>query len=362
MTEGYIERMNLKALSEKDNDQLGTIVKEAYMSGMNTSQRAIFDHVDATLSMITKIARSLGVSTRKIFDLYLEVGKKGFLSKKVARQFASLGFPVFSEISLNTDVSVEEVNQAIIDEKISVSQVEKALASFLEKGAGRKSPCDNCRNFYDNEYGSCAFGCSKLREFTLSEMLSKFTPEEALKIAYLPIVLTQAAFRFATAVADECAQRQLDYKKPVREIRAHTKEYIRNIIGGDKTDLINSLENQVCAFLGKAGNDVQTLYFCINSELKKEYPHLTEHNLLTNIYICQALCTYVREKEMHYDQLIRMRLSAPYHSTVNKDALAVCKALQEIAGNYKISIHTRIINTAVKVIGIKIDNMNFNCD
>lgn len=63
------------------------------------------------------------------------------------------------------DVSVEEVNQAIIDEKISVSQVEKALASFLEKGAGRKSPCDNCRDFYDNEYGSCAFGCSKLREF-----------------------------------------------------------------------------------------------------------------------------------------------------------------------------------------------------
>lgn len=148
----------------------------------------------------------------------------------------------------------------------------------------------------------------------------------------------------------------------MREIRAHTKEYIRNIIGGDKADLINSLENQVCAFLGKAGNDVQTLYFCINSELKKEYPHLTEYNLLTNIYICQALCTYVREKEMHYDQLIRMRLSAPYHSTVNKDALAVCKALQEIAGNYKISIHTRIINTAVKVIGIKIDNMNFNCD
>ena len=51
--EGYIERMNLKALSEKDNDHLGTIVKEAYMAGMNTSQRAIFDDVDATLSMIT---------------------------------------------------------------------------------------------------------------------------------------------------------------------------------------------------------------------------------------------------------------------------------------------------------------------
>lgn len=167
--EGYIERKNLKALSEKDNDQLGTIVKEAYISGMRTSQRAIFDHVDATLSMITKIARSLGVPTRNIFDLYLEVGKKGFLCKKVARQFAILGFPIFKEISLNTDVSVEEVNQAIIDEKISVLMVEKALASFLEKGAGRKSPCDNCRNFYDNEYGSCAFGCSKLREFEGSE-------------------------------------------------------------------------------------------------------------------------------------------------------------------------------------------------
>lgn len=47
--------------------------------------------------------------------------------------------------------------------------VEKALASFLEKGAGRKSPCDNCSNFYDSEYGSCAFGCSKLREFEGSE-------------------------------------------------------------------------------------------------------------------------------------------------------------------------------------------------
>ena len=56
--EGYIERKNLKALSEKDNDQLGTIIKEAYISGMNTSQRAIFDHVDTTLSMITKIAKA----------------------------------------------------------------------------------------------------------------------------------------------------------------------------------------------------------------------------------------------------------------------------------------------------------------
>lgn len=93
--EGYIERMNLKALSEKDNDQLGTIVKEAYMSGMNTSQRAIFDHVDATLSMITKIARSLGVSTRKIFDLYLEVGKKGFLFQEGCKTVCKFRFSCF---------------------------------------------------------------------------------------------------------------------------------------------------------------------------------------------------------------------------------------------------------------------------
>lgn len=135
--EGYIERKNLKSLSEKDNDQLGTIIKEAYISGMNTSQRAIFDHVDTTLSTITKIAKSLGVSTRKMFDLYLEVGKKGFLCKKVARQLSSLGFPVHSEISINTNTPVAEVDQAIIDEKISVLMVEKAFASFLEKGAGR---------------------------------------------------------------------------------------------------------------------------------------------------------------------------------------------------------------------------------
>lgn len=167
--EGYIEKKNLKALSEKDNDQLGTIIKEAYISGMNTSQRAIFDHVDTTLSTITKIAKSLGVSTRKMFDLYLEVGKKGFLCKKVARQLSSLGFPVLSEISINSNTPVAEVDQAIIDEKISVLMVEKAFVSFLEKGAGRKSPCENCHNFYDNEYGSCAFGCSKLREFEGSE-------------------------------------------------------------------------------------------------------------------------------------------------------------------------------------------------
>ena len=121
--EGYIERKNLKALSEKDNDQLGTIVKEAYISGMSTSQRSIFDHVDATLSMITKIARILGVSTRKMFDLYLEVGKKGFLCKKVARQLASLGFPVHSEISINTNTPVAEVDQAIIDETVSYTHL-----------------------------------------------------------------------------------------------------------------------------------------------------------------------------------------------------------------------------------------------
>lgn len=98
-------------------------------------------------------------------DFCLLYNASQFITQKVADVARERKQLREEKISINTNTPVAEVDQAIIDEKISVLMVEKALASFLEKGAGRKSPCDNCSNFYDNEYGSCAFGCSKLREF-----------------------------------------------------------------------------------------------------------------------------------------------------------------------------------------------------
>lgn len=90
----------------------------------------------------------------------------------------------------------------------------------------------------------------------------------------------------------------------------------------------------------------------VASRMCKDCPHFVKDDQFNSV----LTCSYQEKPEQQEKE---------YHEKNVFDAddlRKTVKELQEIAGNYKISIHTRIINTAVKVIGIKIDNMNFNCD
>lgn len=194
------------------------------------------------------------------------------------------------------------------------------------------------------------------REITLQDMINKFPVEEAVRIAYIPIILTKAAFQFAEFIAKQCAEYRLPYKKETRLIKQSIYDYERETLGQVKIDVLETLENQVGHFFDEAGDNVQTLWYVINAELKKRYPKLENYDLLTNVYVCVSILEYVRCFEAAADHTIQERTSMPYVSIANRQSVDVRNACLSIADKYKIQ-QTEMIHLAIRVIANKVDSM-----
>lgn len=194
------------------------------------------------------------------------------------------------------------------------------------------------------------------REIKMDDMMKKFSLKEAIKIAYVPIILTKAAFQFADFIRRQCIENRLPYQKESRIIKQSLQDYERETLGQVNTEVMETLEKQVDYFFEEASSNVQTLWYVVNSELKKKYPELSSYDLLTNIYVCISILDYVRKFESSADYIIRQRTSIPYASVQNKQSIDVRNACLTIADRYKVQ-KTNMINLAMRTIAIKIDKI-----
>ena len=194
----------------------------------------------------------------------------------------------------------------------------------------------------------------------IMDIMKEFSVSDALKMCYVPLVISQAAYRFATLICDQCAREQLDYRKQTRILRECAKSYAVDVIGSDKRKLVDALDNELTGWMDNEQHDITTLYFCVNQELKKQYPELSEYDMLTYIYMSLALLGYVKFMDIQYDKEISQLLHRPYHTGENHHNIKARKALSEIAGYCKIDLDTEMISRAIKVIGIKMDTFSFS--
>ena len=193
-------------------------------------------------------------------------------------------------------------------------------------------------------------------DITMKRMLDKFSVEEAIKIAYIPIILSKAAFRFARMAVDECVSRKLPYRKQVRQIRDSIDGYEREAFETVKPEVLEALTRQVEGFFYAAGHDVQTLWFVINSELKKRYPDLGDYVLLTHSYVVISILDYIREFEIESDRVIRGRLPMHYVSVRNRHLKGLRDACMAIADVHKLD-NTDMLRLAMRCIAVKVDGM-----
>lgn len=181
--------------------------------------------------------------------------------------------------------------------------------------------------------------------------------EESVKMAYIPVLLTKAAFRYAEMVATMCAQNRLPYVKEVREIRKAIGEYHSQSFGNISSKALLALENETEEFFDMASTDVQTLWFVVNQELKTRYPELDkEYDLLTYLCIGIAMLRYVRKFEIASDTMLSRRMGEHMCCAPNKYSLVVWKMLEKIADNHKVD-GSDMINLSLRIIRKKADEL-----
>lgn len=90
--------------------------------------------------------------------------------------------------------------------------------------------------------------------------------------------------------------------------------------------------------------------------MKKQWPELTDYNLLLNLYMCIILIDFIRKFERASSKVIQNATQNPYVAIENKQLIHIRTACMDIAGKYKLP-NTDMIRLGLKILAINIDKM-----
>ena len=189
-----------------------------------------------------------------------------------------------------------------------------------------------------------------------SDLLDKIPVETATKIVYIPIIVSRAVFEYADFVCRLCAEKRLDFKKQTRIIKEQVVEYEWKTVGLIGKDIQKFLNESVDSFFEEAHDHIGKLQMAVQQEMKKQWPELTDYNLLLNLYMCVILIDFVRRFERASSKVIRQATQNPYVAIENDNLLHVRKACVDIAGKYRLP-STDMIRLGVKILAMNIDKM-----
>lgn len=180
-----------------------------------------------------------------------------------------------------------------------------------------------------------------------------FSPTEALRIVYIPIILSEVAIEYARFVLKLCAEKRLPYKKQTRIIKDGIESYEKHISMSRKA-IHQRLEQKVDEFIDLSGTDVDKLWYVIKNKLMERYPGLEDYSLPANIYSCVSLLNYAVQYDMEANFTIQKRLNIPRHIRMDADCSRIRDACLDIAKNYRIDC-SDIIALAVKIIARRVE-------
>ena len=201
-------------------------------------------------------------------------------------------------------------------------------------------------------------GCTPSRHSMFEQMRHTFTLRESLTMAYIPVLLTKAAFRFAEDVCRQCASNRLPYKPETRIIRQAIKSYIYSTLGSVIShSTLQLLDEKTDLFFRYAEGDVTTLWMVVNQELKSSHPSLDEeYPFLTDLFCAISLIHYVHSFESKADATVMQRTGLSRTTFSVQEPWDVYHALMSIAGRYTIN-HTRMIELSVRIISIRVEDI-----
>ena len=190
---------------------------------------------------------------------------------------------------------------------------------------------------------------------TMENLARHFSAKEIARMAYAPLILADAAFRFSISLCDYCASSRLPYKKETRAIRSAYKEYQSANLAMLGTDITRRLNACFDEFFDHSSPNTTTLWYVINSQLKKYYPELDEeYEVLSMAFAPLCLFACVRQFERQSDAIVtsRLCLSQP-QNTANHLFDFVAEQLFSIIGNYHLH-ETNMVWMSVKIISRRV--------
>ena len=194
---------------------------------------------------------------------------------------------------------------------------------------------------------------------SVNDLARKLPEDLAVKIAYNPLIIEDMCFYYVELMLGEFAKLKIN-KKEGRLIRKVMAQRDRELSNMASNESICRFRKNVKEFIAENSRDLAILYFSINGELKRLYPHFdAEYDSITYMLLVIAFAHYYRRECSRVDAILDATMGA--HGT-DSEASAIPlihKIVSRLAAPYDIE-RKDTIGLALKIVVRRIEEIDFN--
>ena len=194
---------------------------------------------------------------------------------------------------------------------------------------------------------------------SVNDLARKLPEDLAVKIAYNPLIIEDMRFDYVELMLGEFAKLKMN-KKEGRLIRKVMAQRDRELSNMASSESICRFRKNVKEFIAENSRDLAILYFSINGELKRLYPHFdAEYDSITYMLLVIAFAHYYRRECSRVDAILDATMGA--HGT-DSEASAIPfihKIVSRLAAPYDIE-RKDTIALALKIVVNRIEAIDFN--
>ncbi len=195
------------------------------------------------------------------------------------------------------------------------------------------------------------------------QLMERLTLDEQMRVSFVPPVIIRLAWIYAYKAMEMAAsERVSDLKKLCRVMKQLHTRYVDDL----KKDLdyrhIEIIDREADCCIEELSRDLMILYFSVNQEFKRKYPHYNYDELRTNALISSLFIDMLARYNKRIDKLLAEKLDndklvpSLIHPLIQKLKIGVdCMA----GVNEKFNREEINITLAMKVIENRIDKIEF---
>ncbi len=199
----------------------------------------------------------------------------------------------------------------------------------------------------------------KIHSDTLT-MLETFTFQENMNISFVPLIITEVAWRYAEDVIKYAAENRISETiKLSRSVRELREKYISECKKDIDNNHVERLKRTADEYIRKNQRDLVLLYYSMNGELKKTWPTCSHLSMKTNA--CIAL-VFLRLLEIHnnnMNDLIASKLDSYVPSVTNPINETLKEYMKKFASPCEVAFEGHI-ETSMKILQKRFGLITFN--
>lgn len=199
---------------------------------------------------------------------------------------------------------------------------------------------------------------------TSEQLRNNFTMQEHIRIAIVPCILANIAFRYGDKARKGGADNRISILRPLSKAYDKLKEaYLKELSLDLDSAHIKSIDDQTAAFMKVRAYDFQILWYSVHNELNRKIEDCPYIDMRVDAICGMLLIDMAKQMVADIDKLIRERIPGTENTIFNPKLSALRDILDAYAGEIDgFDFNENNCQMSIRIIRNRIMQIEFNVE